>query len=304
MIALAYLSVGILLGLLFGMMKQPPGFIVAFLLANLLLLPALLGIFKLLTGVFDGKPLGSVGLAFCGGWIRELGIGLGLGAAMILLVAGLERLLGLANFVWSASSPGRLLLAGGLSCLLLFLAATNEELMFRGYPFQRLIDSLGPAGAVAVTSALFGLVHLGNPSPGWISTLNTMLVGLPLAVAYLRTRALWLPTGIHFAWNFFQGYGLGLPVSGIALPVTVLRAEVHGEAWLTGGNYGPEGGVLATGVIFASTVYLVFSKSIYMSEEMKTLVFGPTPSSEGLAEVVASPAGAAKASNVGRIDVN
>lgn len=264
-------------------------------------LPALLGVFDLLTRVFDRKLLGSVGLAFCGRWLRELGMGLSLGAIMIVLVAALERLLGGAQFSFSSVPPSGVLAWGAALLGMLFVAATNEELVFRGYPFQRLVEALGgagkflagkilggaaferlaealgAAGAVALFAGLFGLAHIANPSRTWISTLNTMLVGVPLALAYLRTRALWLPIGIHCAWNFFQGYGLGLPVSGMEMPISVLRAEVSGNALLTGGVYGPEGGLLATGVIVATTVYLALSKRIYISEEMRALVFGPTP---------------------------
>jgi hypothetical protein len=78
---------------------------------------------------------------------------------------------------------------------------------------------------------------------------------------------------------------LGLPVSGLGVPFSVLRAEVTGNQLLTGGAYGPEGGLLATGVIAAATVYLSLSKRIYISKEMRTLVFGPTPA-EAVAETV------------------
>jgi len=161
--------------------------------------------------------------------------------------------------------------------LLLLLGAVNEELVFRGYAFQRLVDCLGPVAAVVVVSGLFALAHLGNPSRTWVSTLNTMLVGFPLAVAYLRTRALWLSIGIHFSWNFFQGYALGFPVSGITFPATLLRAQSGRLPWLTGGDYGPEGGLIASVVIIAVTLYVSFSRRIYISDEMRALVFGPGP---------------------------
>jgi hypothetical protein len=157
------------------------------------------------------------------------------------------------------------------------VAAINEEAIFRGYPFQRLVESITPVGAIVVTSALFGLLHLGNPHHTWISTVNTMLVGIPFAIAYLRTRSLWMPIGIHFIWNFLMGFIMGLPVSGLALPASVLQARVHGAAWLTGAEYGPEAGGLATCVIAAATLYLLLSKRIYPSEEMKALVFAPVP---------------------------
>jgi membrane protease YdiL (CAAX protease family) len=242
---------------------------------RLLTFPALLAAFKLLTGVFDSRPLGTVGLAFCGRWLRELGLGLLIGTVMILLVAGVEEILGVARFTLAAVPPSRLLLWAGGLLLFGFVAAANEELVFRGYPFQRLVEAVGAAGAIVLCSALFGAVHLGNPHHTWISALNTALVGIPLAVAYLRTRLLWLPIGIHFAWNFVQGFLLGLPVSGVQVPYSLFQAEVGGNPLLTGGNYGPEASLLATAVVVLATGYLGFSKSIYISEETKALVFAP-----------------------------
>lgn len=242
---------------------------------TLLTFPALLGAFKLLTSVLDGRPLATVGLAFRGRWLRELGVGLLMGSVMILLVAVLEGILGVARFTLGAAPPARLLLWAGGLLLFGFIAATNEELIFRGYPFQRLVEAVGAVAAVGLCSALFGAVHLGNPHHTWISTLNTALVGIPLAVAYLRTRLLWLPIGIHFAWNFVQGFFLGLPVSGVQIPYPLFRAEVSGNALLTGGNYGPEASLLATAVVVLATGYLSFSKSIYISEETRALVFAP-----------------------------
>jgi membrane protease YdiL (CAAX protease family) len=242
---------------------------------TLLAFPALLAAFKLLTSVFDGRPLAATGLAFRGRWLRELGLGLLIGTVMILLVAGLEGTLGVARFTLGAVPTARLLLWAGGLLLFGFIAATNEELIFRGYPFQSLVEAVGAVAAVGLCSALFGAVHLGNPHHTWISTLNTALVGVPLAVAYLRTRLLWLPIGIHFAWNFVQGFCLGLPVSGIQFPYSLLRAQVSGGRLLTGGDYGPEGSLLAAAVVVLATGYLSFSKSIYISEETRALVFAP-----------------------------
>ena len=292
MIGLAYVGVAIILGVAFGILGRRPTTLVSLFWVNLLMLGPLLGIFQLLTAVFERKPLGSTGLALCGRWKMELGMGLGVGACMIFLVVGLERLLGLATFAWSSRPADEVVASGAFFCLGICVSAITEEMTFRGYPFQRLEDSLGPVGAVALTSALFGLAHLGNPSRTWISTFNTMLVGIPLAVAYLRTRALWLPIGIHFSWNFFQGYGLGLPVSGLVFPESVLKPAVARVPWLTGGSYGPEGGLLASAAIGAATIYLFFSKSIYISEDMRALAFGPTFPREADDVVLSRPASA------------
>jgi membrane protease YdiL (CAAX protease family) len=236
---------------------------------------AVFATFKLMMVIFDRRPLASMGLAFHSRWWRELTWGLVVGAAMLLIAVASECAGGFARFTFV---PHTMIWTGLSSFALFAVAATNEEAIFRGYPFQRLVESITPLGAIAVTSAFFGLAHLANPNRTWISTLNTMLVGVPFAIAYLRTRSLWMPIGMHFIWNFLLDFLLGLPVSGLNLTASVLTAHVHGPVWLTGGDYGPEGGLLATIAILLGTVYLALTKRIYTTEEMKALVFAPSPS--------------------------
>ncbi|MGO8788214.1 MAG: lysostaphin resistance A-like protein [Terriglobia bacterium] len=249
-----------------------PSLFVALFWQSLVLLLAIIAVFKLMTAVFDRRPLGCVGLAFHSRWWRELSRGLAVGAAMLFLTAAVEWGCGFAHFTFV---PHPMLRAGSFTCLMFAVAATNEEAIFRGYPFQRLVESITPAGGIAATSVLFGLVHFANPHRTWISTLNTALIGIPFAIAYLRTRSLWMPIGMHFIWNFLLGFFLGLPVSGLTIPVSVFAARVRGPVWLTGGDYGPEGGLVAMGAILLVVVYVSFAKSIYTSEEMKALVFAP-----------------------------
>jgi hypothetical protein len=229
-----------------------------------------------MTRVFEHKPLGVIGLAFHPGWVNELCLGLGIGVSMMVSVGGAEALLGLARFSPNTFPVRTELAYGGGLLLLLSISATNEELIFRGYPFQKLVESMGPPGAVAVSSACFGLVHLGNPHHTLISTVNTMLVGIPFSIAYLRTRSLWMPVGMHFTWNYLQGFVLGLPVSGLTLSPSVLHAQIHDAARLTGSDYGPEGGLLSTAVFVGAGLCLFLSPRIKISERMKELVFGPS----------------------------
>jgi membrane protease YdiL (CAAX protease family) len=271
----AYVLAGEMVGTVFLMGRVHHSLWVAALWQSLVVLAAIIAAFKLMTAIFERRPLGSVGLAFHPRWGRELGRGLAVGAAMLFAAILLEWVCGFAHFTFT---PHPLLRAGSFSFALFAVAAANEEAVFRGYPFQRLVESITPVGAIAVSSALFGLVHLANPHKTWISTLNTALVGIPFAVAYLRTRCLWMPIGMHFIWNFLQGFFLGLPVSGLTVSASVLTARVRGPIWLTGGEYGPEGGLLALGPILVVTAYLSFTKSIYTSEEMKALVFAPVTS--------------------------
>ena len=267
-----FVLMGEMLRMVFLIRKVHPSESVAAFWHSLVGLIAIIAAFKLMTAVFDRRPLGSVGLAFHPRWWRELGHGLAVGAAMLFLAIVLEWGCGFAHFTFT---PHPMLRAGSFSFMIFAVAATNEEAIFRGYPFQRLAESITPVGAIAATSALFGLVHLANPHRTWMSTLNTALVGIPFCIAYLRTRSLWMPIGMHFIWNLLLGFFLGLPVSGFTVSASVFTARVRGPIWLTGGQYGPEGGLLWMGAILVVTVYLSFTKSIYTSEEMKDLVFAP-----------------------------
>ena len=268
---------------------DPSGWVAVF-WQSLVCLAVMLAAFKMMTAVFDRRPLGSMGLAFHSRWWRELGRGIMVGAAMLLFAVLLEWSCGFAHFTFT---PHPMLVAGSFGFILLAVAAAKEEVIFRGYAFQRLAEAITPVGAIAVTSAFFGLAHFANPHRTWISTLNTALVGIPFCVAYLRTRSLWMPIGMHFVWNFLQGFFVGLPVSGLLFSTSVLTAHVQGPAWLTGGNYGPEGGLLATAPILLGTAYLTFAKSIYTTEEMKALVFAPValPRHDAPITIFSAPSG-------------
>jgi membrane protease YdiL (CAAX protease family) len=291
LVLLAYLGTGIFLGAVFDAFHFFPDSLLYFFLNDSILLILLIAIYKLTCAALDDKPLAFVGIGLRGRWGVELGAGLVAGTVMILAVAALEGILGVSSFSWTLAdgATSQHVLTWGIYIFVLFsIAGAAEELAFRGYPFQRLCDSLGAAGGIAVFSVVFGLAHLWNNAHTWLSTLNTMLVGVTLGVAYLRTRALWLPIGIHISWNFVEGFVLGYPVSGILVPAALVRPEVHGSAWLTGAFYGPEGSVLASVVILLGTLYLLLSKRIYVSKEMRELVFAPDPQASNSPQVPAS----------------
>ncbi len=136
--------------------------------------------------------------------------------------------------------------------LLLFFAALMEEVSFRGYPFQKLTEALGAFWAIVALSALFGAVHLWNPSAKGILSwafFNTLAVGLLFALARIRTGSLWFSFGLHLGWNLFQGAVFGLPVSGIRDFSTVISSTTAGSPALTGGAYGPEASASCTIVL-------------------------------------------------------
>lgn len=135
-------------------------------------------------------------------------------------------------------------LLGVLLGLIGFLAVGfYEELLFRGYYLQNLRDGTGLALALFLSSALFGLAHLGNFSASVASTLGIFGAGYFLAFGWMRTRGLWLPIGLHVGWNFFQGPIFGFAVSGLPTPAVVVHSVVGPEI-ITGGGFGPEAGFI------------------------------------------------------------
>lgn len=204
----------------------------------------------------DHRSFRTLGLWFYARWWREFLLGVGTGAAATLLgtvalmSGGWVRYEGLAANAASAL-PGTLVFA-----LFLLLPAATEEFLLRGYFFQRLLESWGKPAAIGVPAILFGLAHLNNPDVTPLSTANTMLAGVLLAAAYLKTRALWLPIGLHWGWNATMGPGLSLPVSGLRAAPPLFQVSIAGPEWLTGGNYGPEGSILVTVVCGAAILAL------------------------------------------------
>lgn len=123
-------------------------------------------------------------------------------------------------------------------------AAFMEELVFRGVLFRFLERWLGSWIALSATAVLFGLGHAANPNAGILSTVTVaLLAGGALGAAYMATRTLWAPIGIHFAVNLLQGTVLGLPVSGKESH-GLFVSQVTGPPLLSGGGFGLESSVL------------------------------------------------------------
>ena len=143
--------------------------------------------------------------------------------------------------------------------LIYLVAAFFEELISRGMVLTGLIVVVGRRWlAVLLMAAIFGMLHGSNPHATALSIFSNALGGVVYAVAFLGSKRLWLGTGIHFAWNVVQGPILGLPVSGGVISWgELLSVSVAGPTWLTGGSYGPEGGLIAIGFRFAALVLLI-----------------------------------------------
>jgi membrane protease YdiL (CAAX protease family) len=174
------------------------------------------------------------------GALRELGSGLVIGAALFSATIGVLAALGLYT-VQGWRDPVVLIAPLAVSVG----AGVVEELLFRGVIFRIIEASLGTWIALVISAALFGLVHLGNPNASWLAAAAISLeAGIMLAAAYVLTRRLWLPIGIHAAWNFTQGGIFSVAVSG-GKTDGLLVANLNGPSWLTGGEFGAEASVVA-----------------------------------------------------------
>ena len=148
------------------------------------------------------------------------------------------------GFAWEFD-PINVVITGVLSFLVLFIfVGWNEELLSRGYHLQTIASGTNLFWGVVISSAIFGLLHLGNPNATWISAAGIFFAGVYLAYGYIRTKQLWLPIGLHIGWNFFEGVGFGFPVSGLADIYKLIRIQVHGPEIWTGGAFGPEAGLI------------------------------------------------------------
>ncbi len=207
----------------------------------------LLGIFIWLLTVGDHieeHRIAAQGLPRAKGWLKQFVTGVVLGFVLPALAVAPICIWGHFRYkilmTWSFV-PNLVAVV-----LTLLVGALAEELMFRGFPFQHLEKGIGTAQAVVVLSFFYALLHMLNPGASFWGIANTFLIGVLLTVSYLRTRALWLPWGIHFGWNATLGLLFGLPVSGIRAFNLWIYTQAYGPRWLTGDLYGVEAAVTGT----------------------------------------------------------
>jgi len=212
----------------------------------------------------DKLPIESLGLKLNRQALFDLLTGIGITFLQMGLIFWL--MLGLNwltfnGFAWEFD-PLSVVVKNTLLFFVIFtLVGWNEELLSRGYHLQTIASGLNLFWGVMISSAVFGLLHLGNPNSTVVSVVGIFLAGVFFAYAYIRTKQLWLPIGLHLGWNFFEGVVFGFPVSGLDIyPLT--RIEVTGPVLWTGGAFGPEAGliVLPSLVLGALLIYLYTAK--------------------------------------------
>lgn len=219
----------------------------------------------------DGRPLGALGFPWSRDAVRGTGLGLLVGGGLLGAAALLIFLTGGARFTADAGSAGEYAAQLLVTFAFFGIAAAAEELLFRGYAFQALVEGVGVWPAVLISSAVFSWMHGQNPNITAVAFANIFLAGVLLALAYLKTRSLWFATGVHLGWNWVMATVLDFPVSGLTFDTPLYDAAEVGADWWTGGPFGPEAGFAGTLVLLAGIGWLLRTRRLGESEEMRAM---------------------------------
>jgi hypothetical protein len=216
--------------------------------------------------LLDRRRLRDYGLGIDADWLVDLVVGAVLGGLLmtgvlvVSLAAGWATVTGTARVTGGLSFPVALLVV----VLAFVFVSVGEEVAVRGYLLTNLAEgsrALGerPAVALAVlgSAGVFGVLHAANPAATPVSVAGVALAGVMLGLGYVVTGRLGLPVGLHFSWNLFQGPLYGFPVSGFDVGVSALVLSVRGPARLTGGEFGPEAGLVGIGAVAVGTALIV-----------------------------------------------
>jgi len=218
----------------------------------------------------DRRRFSDFGLHLSRDWWIDFAFGLVLGALLMALIFLVEWTAGWITITGTFHAPAThiSLVLGLLLYLTSFIAVgILEELFSRGYQLKNVAEGLagirllGTKGAIALatvlSAALFGYLHVKNPNATIISSFNIFLAGIFLALGLLLTGELAIPIGLHITWNFFQGQVFGFPVSGLESSLSVVAIVQGGNELITGGDFGPEAGLMGVGAMLLGSLLIV-----------------------------------------------
>ena len=203
---------------------------------------------------FTERRLVDLGMGWNRASMENMGLGIlgGVTAASLVLAPAL-----LAGQAHIASTPQDQPSFGVMVFVitLLALGAMGEELMMRGYGFQILLANCGTWATIVPVGMVFALLHTGNPGVSWLAVANTAGFGVVFGYAFVRSRDLWLPAGLHFGWN------VTLPLFGVNVSGLRMKMTGHDMVWSagnlwSGGDYGPEASLLTSVVMFVLAAYI------------------------------------------------
>ncbi len=219
---------------------------------------AQLAVFGLLTWLIGHRLLGMSAPQL--GWassVRGKGFARGLVGAMLMALAAMLVAVAFGGARWLHDTGGVVdyLRSAGGTFLVLAPAALAEEVAFRGLPLVLLASVFGRGAAIVVMSLIFGLAHGLNPEVTPLAIGNVALAGVFLSLAFYAPGGIWTAWGAHLGWNAALA-ALDAPVSGLPFRIPLIDFDPGTVTWLTGGAFGPEGGVAATVALAAGCVLL------------------------------------------------
>ena len=194
----------------------------------------------------DRRSFTSLGLSLRRTAWFDLMVGFFISALQFSMIYLLTTSMGWSQFqswAWESESLGTVIGETVLMFLIFLGVAYREELLSRGYHLQNLAEGSNLLLAVLISSLIFSALHLSNPNVNGMAVLGLLAAGSFLAYAYIRTKSLWLPIGLHLGWNFFESTVFGYPVSGMT-NFSLIQQQINGPEWITGGAFGPEAGLL------------------------------------------------------------
>jgi len=204
--------------------------------------------------IYEARGLPDVGLVWNRASADNLALGLlgGIGAACLVLLSPLA-----AGAARLTATPAHQPSFNSILFVTVLLAAgaAGEELFFRGYGFQVLLVSCGAWATILPVGVVFALLHGNNPNATWFGIANTAGFGMLFGYAFLRSRDLWLPIGLHFGWNFTLPL-FGVNVSGLRMKITGHEMTWTAGVLWSGGEYGPEASILTSAVLFVLFAYI------------------------------------------------
>jgi membrane protease YdiL (CAAX protease family) len=259
--SIAFLASGVVLSVvvfaaLTGVLAPSDDLLVTALVQALAMLAAF-GAMTWLIG-FRGAHLTPVSLRWApaGAGARGFVVGLLVAATTAALALGAGVFAGGAHWSLDGGGVGDWLAVAGATAGVLLPAALAEEIVFRGVPLVLVAGVLGRWRAAVLLSVLFALAHLLNPGVTALALLNIALAGVFLSACFYLPGGLWTATGAHLGWNLTLA-ALAAPVSGLPLAMPGIDFAPGGPDWVTGGSFGPEGGLLATFAFGLATVGVV-----------------------------------------------
>lgn len=213
---------------------------------------AMLALYALFVKIIERAPAKDIPMRRLA---ADTGKGFGIGALFFVAVVALMMVCGVYKFV-SVNTRNIDLI---IESLLFFLTvAVGEEILFRGIMFRWIDEKWGFTVALVVSSLLFGIMHIFQPGASWWSSIAIALeAGLLLGAAYKYSETLWLPIGIHWGWNFFQGNIFGIEVSGSDAGESLFIPEISGPDILTGGAFGAEASIIAFGLGLLLSIWFI-----------------------------------------------